>query len=123
MRLVQEIEGRLAAEQSMFRAQLLREDLARLRRLCELAAAADDPPAYAVAAARLGWTRDDTRTPELAHVLAPLVEAVYDYEHGEAGEEIEARIRDAWDALTRERLERLVGCLSNPVPKPQASKG
>ena len=120
MRLAHELERQLAGERSMFGAQLLREDLARLRRLCELAAAADDRAAYARTAARLGWTRDDARTPELAHVLAPLVESVYDYEHGEAGEEIEARIRDAWDALTRERLERLVGCLSTPVPRPQA---
>lgn len=102
----------------MFRAQLLREDLARLRRLCELAAASTDRKAYAAAARLLGWTQGDARTPELAHVLDPLVDAVYQYEHGESGEAIEARIHDAWSALTRERLERLVGCLANPVGPP-----
>ena len=120
MRLVQEIEGRLAAEQSMFRAQLLREDLARLRSLCELACASADRAAYATSAFHLGWTQGDARTPELAHVLGPLFDAVYDYEHGEEGDAIEARIVDAWAALTRERLERLVGCLSTPVPRPGA---
>jgi len=60
---------KLASEASMFRAQLLREDLARLRRLCELAAAAADRESYAAAARRLGWTQGDTRTPELVHVL------------------------------------------------------
>lgn len=103
----------------MFRAQLLREDLARLRKLCELASAACDRTAFAAAAPRLGWTQGDQRTSELASVLGPLLEAVYDYEHGEAGEVIEARIRDAWAALTRERLERLVGCLSTRVPRPE----
>jgi hypothetical protein len=103
----------------MFRAQLLREDLARLRRLCELAAAASDRAAFAAAARRLGWTQADTRTGELAHVLAPLFESVYAYEHGESGEAIERRILDSWEALTRERLERLVGCLSTPVPRPR----
>lgn len=102
----------------MFRAQLLREDLARLRRLCELAAASADPKSYAAAARRLGWTQGDARTPELAHVLDPLVDAVYRYEHGESGEAIEERMREAWIALTRERVERLVGCLSTPPPRP-----
>lgn len=102
----------------MFRAQLLREDLARLRKLCELASGAGDRAAYAAAARRLGWTQGDQRTQELAHVLGPLLDAVYDYEHGEEGQAIEARIRDAWVTLTRERVERLVGCLSTPVPRP-----
>jgi hypothetical protein len=118
LRLAQEIEGRLAVEPSMFRAQLLREDLARLRRLCELAAASPDRKSYAAAARRLGWTQGDARTPELGHVLDPLFEAVYDYEHGESGELIERRIADSWEALTRERLERLVGCLASPVAPP-----
>ena len=30
----------------------------------------------------------------------------------------QARVRDAWAELTRVRVERLVGCLSTPVPKP-----
>ncbi|MGZ5033725.1 MAG: hypothetical protein ACXWAC_11060 [Usitatibacter sp.] len=119
MRLAEELERQLVAEQSLFRAQLLREDLARLRKLCELASAADDRSGFATAARRLGWTQGDQRTPELAHVLGPLLDAVYDYEHGEASDESEARIRDAWVALTRERLERLVGCLTTRVPPPE----
>jgi hypothetical protein len=120
LRLAQELELRLAAEPSMFRAQLLREDLARLARLCELAAASHDRAAFAAAARRLGWTQGDARTADLAHVLAPFIEAVYDYQHGESGEAVEERIRATWEALTRERLERLVGCLSTPVPRPEA---
>jgi hypothetical protein len=120
VRLAQELKGRLASEPSLFRAQLLREDLARLTRLAELAAAAGGRAEYDAAARRLGWTQGDARTAELEPVLGPLVDAVYDYQRGAAGEAIEARIREAWVALTRERLERLVGCLSTPVPRPEA---
>ena len=120
MRLVEDLQRRLACEPSIFRAQLLREDLARLSRLSELAAASSDRRDCAAAAMRLGWTQGDARTHEIAHVVAPLVDAVYDYEHGEEGEAIESRMREAWEDLTRERLERLVGCLSTPVPRPAA---
>jgi len=99
MRLAHELAHRLSSEQSPVRAQLLREDLSRLRRLCEVAASARDRKACAAAAARLGWTPGDAREHELAHVLRPLVDAVYDYEHGEEGEAIEARIHRAWEAL------------------------
>ena len=118
MRLAEELERQLAAERSLFRAQLLREDLARLRTVCELAASAGDREAFASAARRIGWTQGDQRTPELAHVLDPLLDAVYAYEHGAADDESENRIRDAWAALTRERLDRLVGCLAMRVPPP-----
>ena len=119
MRLAEELERQLGAEPSLFRAQLLREDLGRLAKLRELARAATDRSAFAAAARRLGWTQGDQRTAELAHVLAPLLDAVYDYEHGVASDESEAHIRDAWRALTRERLERLVGCLATRVPPPE----
>ena len=33
MNFIEELESRLSGEESMFRAQLLREDVARLRRL------------------------------------------------------------------------------------------
>lgn len=118
MQLAEELERSLAAEPSYFRAQLLREDLARLRKLRELAGTCADRAAYEDVARQLGWTQGDARTAELAHVLAPLFDAVYAYEHGEAGDAIEARIRDAWVLLTRERLERLVGCLATRPPPP-----
>jgi hypothetical protein len=118
LRLAQELEQQLLAEPGYFRAQLLREDLARLAKLRQLACEATDRVAFATAARGLGWTQGDARTPELAHVLGPLLDLVYDYEHGEKSDDNEARIRDAWLALTRERLERLVGCLASPVPRP-----
>jgi hypothetical protein len=118
MRLIQMLEHGVGAEQSPFRAQLLREDLARLGRLRELARADPDPAAVRRAAMRLGWTQGDARTQELRIPLDALVDAVHAYEHGAADEAQEARIVEAWAALHRLRLERLVGCLATPVAKP-----
>jgi len=118
MRLTEELQRHVAQEQSLFRAQLLREDLARLSKLRELARASADVAAYKKKAFRLGWTPGDLRTHELHAPLDVLLDTVYAYETGATGEEQEARIVAAWHALHRIRMERLVGCLSTPVPKP-----
>lgn len=118
MRLIEELDRHRAQEQSLFRAQLLREDLARLNKLRELARAAGDAAAYKKGALRIGWTPGDWRTHELRVPLEVLLDAVYAYETGTTGDEQEARIVEAWHELHRTRMERLVGCLSTPVPKP-----
>ena len=118
MRLIDELERHIAQEQSVFRAQLLREDLARLGKLRELACGAADVAAYQKRALRIGWTPGDLRTHELRAPLDVLLDAVYAYETGTTSDEQEARIVAAWHALHRIRIERLVGCLSTPVPKP-----
>jgi len=116
--LIEELERRVVQEESLFRAQLLREDIARLKKLQELAGAAADLAAYKRASLRIGWTQGDLRTHELRAPLEPLLEAVYAYETGTRGIEQETRIYDAWLELHRVRMERLLGCLSTPVPKP-----
>lgn len=118
MRLIEELERRLGREQSLFRAQLLREDIARLNKLRELARSAGDVVAYRKASLHLGWTQGDSRTHELLGPLEALIEAVYEYEIGMGGGEREARITEAWTELHRIRMERLVGCLTTPVSKP-----
>ncbi len=118
MRLIDELERRAAKEESLFRAQLLREDIARVKKLQELARAAADAAAYEKASKRIGWTQGDLRTHELGAPLKALLEAVYAYETGSNGSEQENRIVAAWFELHRTRMERLVGCLSTPVPKP-----
>ena len=94
----------------MFRAQLLREDVARLRKLQALAHSAADFQAFCKAGMRLGWTQADARTQELREPLLALFDAVF---RGDEG-----LIAQSWQALHRERMEKLVGCLSTPVPKP-----
>lgn len=105
----------MGKEESLFRAQLLREDVARLRKLQELAKTAKDADAFIKSGMRIGWTQGDARTHELREPLERLLEAVYEFERHSSRE---ALIAEAWDALHRARMERLVGCLSTPVPKP-----
>ena len=110
MRLLDELERLAAAEESIFRRQLLREDIARLAKLEALARSSPDIESFRKSGMRLGWTQGDTRTAELAEPLERLLQAVYAAD--------EARITPAWNELHRVRMERLTGCLATPVPKP-----
>lgn len=108
--LTADLERRLAGEESLFQAQLLREDIARLRRLESLAGEAADEAAFVASGARVGWTPGDARTAELRGPLEAFLRAAF---AGDAG--LAAR---NWAELHRVRLERLLGCLSTPVPRP-----
>ena len=119
MLLLEELQQRVREEESLFRAQLLREDVARLMKLAELARSAGDLNTFKKAGRCIGWTQGDTRTSELGEALDALLDAVFAYETGSVGTEQEALIRDAWLELHRVRMERLAGCLSTPVPKPE----
>jgi hypothetical protein len=110
MRLIEDLERRLVAEQSPFQAQLLREDIARLNRLVDLARNTADLGAFVASGSRIGWTPGDARTAELREPLEAFLRAVHAAD--------EARTALAWATLHRVRLERLVGCLSTPVPRP-----
>lgn len=119
MQLIEELRQRIDLEQSLFRAQLLREDVGRLTKLGELARSTTDVDAFKRGARRLGWTQGDQRTHELAKPLDALFEAVFAYAHASAVDASqEACIREAWLEVHRVRMERLIGCLSTPVPKP-----
>jgi len=117
--LIEKLRGLAARESSLFHAQLLREDRARLERLGELARSTEDIETFKRAGRRLGWTQGDLRTTELGAALDELLEAVFAYANGDDGALQEARIETAWQQLYRFRIERLVGCLSTPVPKPE----
>jgi hypothetical protein len=110
MQLLHDLERLAATEQSLFRRQLLREDVARLRKLEALVVSSEDFTAFQKAGMRLGWTQGDARTSEIAAEVESLLKALY------AGDE--ARIAAAWHELHRARMERLLGCLATPVPKP-----
>lgn len=118
MWLTEELERRLAAESSPLRAQLLREDIARLHKLDALAHSALDTEAYRKAARRLGWTAQDARTSELSEALDLLLESWRRALGEERSAELDARMLQAWQEMTRLRLENMVGCLSTRVPKP-----
>jgi hypothetical protein len=110
MKLIADLEALVAGEESPFRAQLLREEVARLRKLEALREGSPDKASFIAAGMRVGWTPGDARTHELADALRPFLEAVH--------EKDEAAAVERWNALYRMRMERLLGCLSTPVPRP-----
>ena len=118
MRLLDDLERLAAGEQSLFRAQLLREDIARLHRLSDLARSTPDAAAFRKAGMGVGWTQGDSRTHELREPLERLLDALYAFEPEKRDDAQEERVIQSWDVLHRARMERLVGCLSTPVPKP-----
>ena len=115
MRLIQELEAALAGEESLFRAQLLREDLTRLKTLKKLAETAESREAFLKEGFFIGWTPGDARTFELKPALEPLLVAFHAAFEG--GEDTQERLVTAWRAFDAFRMERLVGCLSR-VPRP-----
>ena len=111
MTFIEELESRLAGEESMFRAQLLREDVARLRRLVELVDEHGDRDEFRKAGAYIGWTSGDMRTHELMDQQTPLLDAMYDWRRGEQAPEAEQALRSAWDMFHLERMRILLHCL------------
>lgn len=118
MRLIETLNRRASAEESPFRAQLLREDVARLKKLRELARGSRDLAAFKTAGMRIGWTQGDARTHELREPLEALLELVFRHEAGDAGESMQDAVEQCWFELHRVRMDRLLGCLSTPVPPP-----
>lgn len=118
MRLIDVLKRRASMEDSPFRAQLLREDAARLTKLLELANSGCDFAAFKAAGMRIGWTQGDARTHELREPLEALLELVFRHETEDAGESTQAALEQRWLELHRVRMERLLGCLSTPAPRP-----
>lgn len=112
--LLSEMRNAREAATSMFAAQLLKEDIARIERLESLLAEADDWETFRKQAMTIGWTAGDMRTfelkPELERFLDTLFRQARSDRPAEAGEEV----RTAWAAFDRRRVEKLVGCLSRP---------
>ena len=104
MRLIAAIESRIAAEESLFRRQLMKEDVARLRKLLDLKAAAKSRDEFMRDGRHIGWTQGDFRTHEVESTLAPFLEAVFDGD--------ETATERLWGPFEADRLEKLTGCLS-----------
>lgn len=111
MHLIEELETLLRKEESMFKAQLLREDVARLRKLVDLAGEHAEYDAYAKAGMRIGWTNGDARTHELREPLGVLLAAMHAWATGERTDEQDQAVRTAWDAFHVDRLRKLVHSL------------
>jgi hypothetical protein len=118
MQLIATLEQTLVGETNMFRAQLLREDIVRLRKLDALARSELDADGYHKAARRLGWTVLDARTSQIGEPLDRLADVWRATLASGSSPDIENRLLACWRQMTRIRLETMVGCLATPVPKP-----
>ena len=115
MHLIEELESTSGAEQSMFRAQLMREDVARLRKLATLAEECPDQDSFLKQGLYAGWTQGDFRTHELKAPIEAVLRAFYAYQTGGRTVEQDRAVRAAWDLFDRERIAKLVGCLRAPI--------
>lgn len=111
MHLIDELEALLNKEESMFRAQLLREDVARLRKLTDLAHQNGDREAFIKAGMYIGWTSGDMRTHELKEELEPLLDAMHSYATAGGTDEQDQALRATWDAFHIARMRKIVHCL------------
>jgi hypothetical protein len=93
------------SEESYFRSQLLREDIARLNRLQELAGMADEA-AFKKDGAMIGWTPGDTRSWELKSTLLPFLDAFYACCIDPSAINEERAVR-AWTAFEDHRMAHL----------------
>lgn len=95
----------------MFRRALAKEDAARIRKLCELAASAGSLDAYMKDGMFIGWTRGDLRTGELKEELEPLMKAIFAFQNSPGAEGLDEAITAAWGPFDRHRIRTLVHCL------------
>ncbi len=111
MHLIEEMRTWIEAEESPFRAQLLREDVARLERLTELAQSQDSYEAYAKEGLYIGWTQGDFHTQQLKEPIEALMAAFHAYKTAGGTDAQDRAVRETWGVLHRARLEKLVRCL------------
>jgi hypothetical protein len=111
MHLVEELQSWIDAEESLFRAQLLREDMARLGKLAELAQSQESYEGYAKEGLYIGWTQGDFHTQLLKEPIEALMAAVHAYETGGRTDVQDQAVRQAWGVFHRMRLDKLVHCL------------
>ncbi len=111
MQLVDKMRQRLEGEDSPFRAQLIKEDIARLTKLQAMALEHDDLESFCKAGLYIGWTRDDFRTHDLKDQLDVLLGSIYARQREGATPSSEKAVIDAWVSFNTARMEKLVHCL------------
>ena len=96
---------------SYFQAHLAKEDLVRVRRLAEMARAAETLEALRHDALYIGWTPGDLRTGELKDQLIALIDAMHAQERAPEDPAAADRLMEAWKEFHRERIRVLIHCL------------
>ncbi len=108
MTLDDHLSAEVGQSESLFRAAMAREDVARVSKLRQLATQADDFDAFAKQALFVGWTAGDLRSRDLEPAVRDLAAAVW----AETTGRIEpADLLAAWHAFNAERMRILIHCL------------
>ncbi|MEM1200597.1 MAG: hypothetical protein AAGI06_14950 [Pseudomonadota bacterium] len=110
MTLSEELTSVMERTESVVQKQLLREDIARLEHLNQLAEKCPSFAEHEHQGLYIGWTQGDFRTTELHDTLKPLLKAL----HGAIkapSDQAHEEVRACWIAFNQERSKRLVGCL------------
>jgi len=76
MKLLNELRQTADRLDSVFQAQLMREDIERIEKLVEMAKAAKRYDEFEKAGLYLGWTQGDMRTFELTGELKPFLDQI-----------------------------------------------
>ena len=95
----------------MFRAQLMREDIARLEKLQSLAKGSSDIAEFRKNGTYIGWTQNDMMTHQLSEPLAKLLDSVYEFQTYGPDTQRDKAVRDAWIELCVVRNKVLFKCL------------
>ncbi len=111
MKLLEDLANAANNVDSPFQSQLIREDIARLNKLRELAGSSTTFDDFRKEGFYIGWTRDDLRTMDMKATLEWLLAAFYRLETGEGSPAAEQDLNQAWSAFNRDRMEKLIGCL------------
>ena len=111
MQLLDDLRGKLELQDSMVRAQLMREDISRLERLWPLAESASNLAEFKKNGTYIGWTQNDMMTHQLSEPLSGLMEAIYDLQKNGPDAELDQNVSKAWAELCVVRNKVLFKCL------------
>jgi hypothetical protein len=110
MRLLERLQDQASTDDSIFRRQLAKEDLARLEILRRLATQASDLEAFRKEGKYIGWTQGDMRTHDLRETLDKFLDAFFSAART-PDPNSEATLEAAWITFHNDRMEKLVHCL------------
>ncbi|MGV6820482.1 MAG: hypothetical protein ACWA5T_08290 [Parvularcula sp.] len=110
MQIIDQLREIAEKDESLFRRQLAKEDIARLERLDELVKTAADIDAFKKDGLYIGWTQNDMRTHDLRDTLLVLLDAFYAAKQ-DPSEANEQALTAAWIKFRDDRLEKLIHCL------------
>ena len=111
MKILDNLRAQQAHEDSMFRAQLLREDIARLERLIDMAKTSANLAEFERTGLSVGWTQNDMMTHQLKPPLVRLLAAIYVHTVEGPSNTRETELAKAWQDFAHTRLQKLVRCL------------